>query len=121
LSVESISDDVLETRLGDEVLVPARVTRNSQSLDGLAYPAFTRSVCAHHGLNNSPVKSRPRDEMDAARLSKSDPVVQPSTRSGLHSCTSRSMAHHTDSRGPLLLSRTKPLRAALPVAELQAR
>jgi hypothetical protein len=39
----------------------------------------------------------------------------------LHGCTSRSMAHHTDSRGPLLLSRTKPLRAALPVAELQAR
>jgi hypothetical protein len=118
LSVESISDDVLETRLGDEVLMPASAALNSQSLDGVGYLALTCPVCARRDLSGPLLNSRPRDEMDAPRLSKSDPVVQPSTKSGLHGCTTRSMPHHTDSRGPLLLSRTKPLGAALPVAEL---
>jgi hypothetical protein len=87
-------------------------------LKSVAYPAFTRPVDARHDLNNPLANSRPRAEMDAARLSKSDPVIQPSTRSGLHSCTTRSMPYDTDSRGPLLLSRIKPLRAASPAAEL---
>jgi hypothetical protein len=100
--------------------VQARITRNSQSLDSVACLVFTRPVCVRHDLNN-PANCRRRAEMDAARLPKSDSVVQPSTKSGLQSCTTRSMSHHTDFRGPLLLSRTKPSRAASPVVELQAR
>ena len=121
LSVESIGEGVSEIRLGEEVLVSAKVTLNSLSPDDVEVQVLTGLVDADGNLKDPVVIPMRPSERDAAGTYLFQAVVQPSARSGLHGYAIRLLPKHADSISPFLPGLIKWAQASSPVAELQAR
>jgi glycogen phosphorylase len=121
LSVESVGEDVFGIRLGDEALVPAKVTLNSLSPDEVEVQVLTGLVDADGNPKYPVVISMRPSERDAAGTYLFQTVVQPSARSGLHGYAIRLLPKHADSVSPFLPGLIKWAQASSPVAELQAR
>jgi glycogen phosphorylase len=121
LSVESIGEGVSEIRLGEEVLVSAKVTLNSLSPEDVAVQVLTGLVDAEGNLKDPVVIPMRLSERDASGAYLFQTVVQPSARSGLHGYAIRLLPKHADSINPFLPGLIKWAQASSPVAELQAR
>jgi starch phosphorylase len=121
LSVESIGEVVSEIRLGDEVVVSAKVMLNSLSPDDVEVQVLTGLVDADGNVKNPVVIPMQSSERDAAGACLFQTVVQLSARSGLHGYAIRILPKHADSISPFLPGLVKWAQAPLPVAELQAR
>ncbi len=121
LSVESVGDGVLEIRLGEEVLVSAKVTLNSLSPEDVAVQVLTGLVDADGNLKDPVVIPMRLSERSAAGTYLFQAVIQPSARSGLHGYAIRLLPNHADSISPFLPGLIKWALASSPVAELQVR
>jgi starch phosphorylase len=121
LSVESIGEGVSESRLGEEVLVSAKVTLNSLSPEDVAVQVLTGLVDAEGNLKDPVVIPMRLSEREASGAYLFQTVVQPSARSGLHGYAIRLLPKYADSINPFLPGPIKWAQALTPVAELQAR
>lgn len=121
LSVESVGGGAPEIRLGDEVLVSARVMLNSLSPEDVAVEVLTGLVDADGEVKNPAVIPMRLAERDSSGAYVFQVVIQPSTRSGLHGYAVRLLPNHLDSIGSFLPGLIKWARASQPVAELQSR
>jgi len=121
LSVESIGEGASEIRLGEEVLVSAKVTLNSLSPDEVEVQVLTGHVDADGNLKDPIVIPMRLSERDAAGAYLFQTVIQPSARSGLHGYAIRLLPKHADSVSPFLPGLIKWAQASSPVPELQAR
>jgi starch phosphorylase len=121
LSVESVGEGVSEIRLGDEVLVSAKVTLNALSPGEVEVQVLTGLVDADGNLKDLVVICMWPSERDAAGTYLFQTVVQPSARSGLHGHAIHVLPKHADSISPFLPGLIKWAQASSPVAELQAR
>jgi starch phosphorylase len=121
LSVESIGEGVSEIRLGEEVLVSAKVTLNSLSPEEVEVQVLTGLVDSEGNLKDPIVIPMRLSERDNSGAYLFQTVVQPSARSGLHGYAIRLLPKHADSVSPFLPGLVKWAQASSPVAELQAR
>jgi starch phosphorylase len=121
LSVESIGEGVSEIRLGEEVLVSAKVTLNSLSPEDVAVQVLTGLVDAEGNLKDPAVIPMRLSEREASGAYLFQTVVQPSARSGLHGYAIRLLPKHADSISAFLPGLIKWAQAPSPLAELQAR
>jgi len=121
LSVESIGERASEIRLGEEVLVSARVTLNALTPEDVEVQVLTGLVDAAGELIDPAVTAMRASERDAAGIYVFKAVIQPSTRSGLHGYAIRLLPKHADSVSPFLPGIIKWAQASSPAAELQAR
>src|SRR5579863_4185251 len=121
LSVESIGEGVSEIRLGEEVLVSAKVTLNSLSPEEVEVQVLTGLVDSEGNLKDPIVIPMRLSERDNSGAYLFQTVVQPSARSGLHGYAIRLLPKHADSVSPFLPGLVKWAQASLPVPELQAR
>jgi glycogen phosphorylase len=121
LSVESVSETASEIRLGDEVLVSARVMLDSLSPADVAVQVLAGLVDAEGNLKDPVAVPMQLSERDPSGACLFQAVVRPSTKSGLHGYAIRLLPNHPDSISPFLPGLIKWARAASPVAELQAR
>jgi starch phosphorylase len=121
LSVESSSDSVSEIRLGEEVLVSAKVTLNSLSPDEVSVQVLAGLVDADGNLKEPVVVPMHLSERDGAGSYLFQTVVRPTARSGLHGYAIRVLPKHADSSSLFLPGLIKWAQASTPVAELQAR
>jgi starch phosphorylase len=121
LSVESIGEGVFEIRLGEEVLVSAKVTLNSLSPDDVEVQVLAGLVDADGNLKDPIVIPMRLSERDDAGAYLFQTVVQASARSGMHGYAIRMLPKHADSISAFLPGLIKWAKASLPVVELQAR
>jgi starch phosphorylase len=121
LSVESTGEGVSEIRLGEEVLVSAKVTLNSLSPEEVEVQVLTGLVDSEGNLKDPIVIPMRLSERDNSGSYLFQTVVQPSARSGLHGYAIRLLPKHADSVSPFLPGLVKWAQASSPVAELQAR
>jgi starch phosphorylase len=121
LSVESIGQGVSEIRLGDEVLVSAKVTLNSLSPEDVEVQVLTGLVDANGELKDPIVIPMRLSEQVAGGTYLFQTVVQPSARSGLHGYAIRLLPKHADSASAFLPGLIKWAQVFSPVAELQIR
>jgi starch phosphorylase len=121
LSIESTGEGVSEIRLGDEVLVTAKVTLHSLAPEDVAAQVLTGLVDVNGELRNPSVIPMRLAGRDASGTCLFQAVIQPSARSGLHGYAVRLLPNHADSISPFLPGLIKWARAVSPVVELQAR
>ena len=121
LSVESIDEGISGIRLGEEVLVSAKVALNSLSPEEVEVQVLTGLVDSEGDLKDPIVIPMRLSERDAAGAYLFQAVVQPSARSGLHGYAIRLLPKHADSVSPFLPGLIKWAQASSPVAELQIR
>jgi starch phosphorylase len=121
LSVESVGEGIPEIRLGDEVLVSAKVTLNSLSPDDVAVQVLTGLVDADGNLKDPVVIPMRLSERDASGAFLFQTIIHPSARSGRHGYAVRLLPNHADSISPFLPGLIKWAQATSPVRELQAR
>ena len=121
LSVESIDEGISGIRLGEEVLVSAKVALNLLSPEEVEVQVLTGLVDSEGDLKDPIVIPMRLSERDAAGAYLFQAVVQPSARSGLHGYAIRLLPKHADSVSPFLPGLIKWAQASSPVAELQIR
>jgi glycogen phosphorylase len=121
LSVESIGEGVSEIRLGEEVLVSAKVTLHPFSPEDVEVQVLAGLVDADGNLKDPIVIPMRLSEHDAAGNYLFQTVVQPSATSGSHGYAIRLLPKHADSVSPFPPSLIKWAQVWSPVAELQAR
>ena len=121
LSVELAGERVSEIRLGEEVLVSAKVMLHSLSPDDVHVQVLTGPVDADNNLKDSIVIPMRLSERDADGSYLFQTVIQPSARSGMHGYAIRLLPRHADSVSSFLPGLSKWAQASSPVAELQFR
>jgi glycogen phosphorylase len=121
LSVESAGEGVSEIRLGEEVLVSAKVTLNSLSPEDVEVQVLWGLVDANGELKDPIVVPMRLSERVAGGAYLFQTVIQPSARSGLHVYAIRLLPKHADSVSAFLPGLIKWAPVSTPVAELQVR
>jgi glycogen phosphorylase len=121
ISVESGGEVASEIRLGDEILVTAKVNLNSLSTDDVAVEVLTGLVGADDEIRDPSVVCMRLVRQDDSGSYLFQTVIQPNARSGLHGYAVRILPKHVDSLGPFIPGLIKWARASSPVAELQTR
>ena len=119
ISVESVSEPVSEIRLGDEVLVSARVMLHVLSPEDVAVEVVTGLVGADDQINRPvAIPMRPSGQ-DGEGSYLFQAVIQPSAKSGLHGYAIRVLPRHVDFMSPFIPGLITWARAASPVPEVQ--
>ena len=121
ISVESVGEVASEIRLGDEVLISAKVMLNALSPEDIAVELVTGLVGADDEIKDPVVVPMRPSGTDSSGSYLFQTVVQPSTRSGLHGYAIRVLPRHVDSISAFLPGLITWARASSPVAEFQTR
>jgi starch phosphorylase len=94
--MDSVTNDTSEIRLGDQIVVSARVDLNTLSPEDVTVQVVMGWVDADGDIKNPvviPMQSSGKDE-SGANLFRA--VVKPSTRTGLHGYSIRVLPQHPD-------------------------
>jgi starch phosphorylase len=96
LSVDSVKNETTEIRLGDEVLVSARVALNGLAPEDVAVQVVSGSVDASGEITNPVTIGMHPSGRDESGSERFQAVLKPSAKTGLHGYSIRILPKHPD-------------------------
>ena len=121
ISVESVGEVASEIRLGDEVVISAKVMLKALAPEDVAVELLTGLVGSDDEIKDPVVVPMRPSGQDASGCHLFQTVVHPTIRSGMHGYAIRVLPRHVDSISPFLPGLITWARAVAPVSELQVR
>lgn len=99
---DSVKNDISEIRLGDQIVVAARVALHTLAPADVAVQVVMGLVDADGAIKNPVVIPMRSSGRDSSGVDLFEAVVKPSTRTGLHGYSIRVLPHHPDLISPFL-------------------
>jgi starch phosphorylase len=121
IQVESAGEVASEIRLGDDVLVTAKVTLRGLSSEDVGVEVVTGLVGARGEIKNPVLVPMLPSAQDGSGVCLYSTVIQTSARSGLHGYAIRVLPRHMDAVSSYLPGLITWAPVSSPVAELQVR
>ena len=94
IKVDSVKNDVSEIRLGERIVVSARIALNALTPEDVAVQVLMGQVDAEGEIKNSvviPMQSSGRDDLGIDRF---EAIIKPTVRTGLHGYSIRVLPQH---------------------------
>ena len=102
IRLEPVKNDTSEIRLGDEIVVSARVTLNALAPEDVAVQVLLGQVDAEGRVKNPEVIPMEPSGKDGSGVTLFRAVVKPTDRTGLHGYSIRALPHHHDLISPFV-------------------
>jgi len=96
IKVDSVKNDISEIRLGERIVVSARIALNALTPEDVAVQVLMGQVDAEGEIKNSVVIPMQPTGRDSSEIDLFEAVIKPTMRTGLHGYSIRVLPQHPD-------------------------